>query len=202
MQTPSAPQPQGKAALLSGGTLGVILGIIHSVITIMLVQFSQNDNAHFSSLLYVITPLIWIIGLLLAGIWGSYRTGKVGIGTLSGLFAGTFGGIIAGFGQVIAIALLYNQSNPDSDISGLLLLSGVAAVIYVLVLAIGTGAGLGALGGLIGQSFSKVVQPPVQALLIYPPQVVPPPAPAPHTYMSPQQPIYAEQHIAERYPEQ
>jgi hypothetical protein len=118
-------------------------------------------------ILYLLTPLIWIVGFLVAGAWAGREAGKISAGVLAGLFAGTFGGIIAGIGQVVATALATTQQSPSNSGSSLILFSGFAAVFYVMVLALGAGAGFGVLGGLIGQSISPV-RPVAQPLYAQP----------------------------------
>jgi hypothetical protein len=178
MHIPSTAQQPGKAALRSGAMIGIALGIIHSVITIILTQMNAaslntTDGGAgmptITIILYLLTPLIWIIGFLITGAWASRETGKISAGVLAGLFAGTFGGIIAGIGQVIATAIANSQQGYTSSNSSLLLFSGFAAVFYVMILALGAGAGFGVLGGLIGQSMSNVrPQPAVQPVYAQP----------------------------------
>jgi hypothetical protein len=184
---PTLQQP-GKPALRSGAIIGIALGIIHSVITIIVTQMNAATPVDggpgmptITIILYLLTPLIWIIGFLIAGAWASRETGKISTGVLAGLFAGTFGGVIAGIGQVIATAIANSQQGYTDANSSLLLFSGFAAVFYVMVLALGAGAGFGVLGGLIGQSMSNVrPQPIVQPVYAQP--VVP------YTYVPAQPP--------------
>lgn len=202
MQLQSTIQQPGKPALRSGATIGTALGIIHGVITIIITQMNAStlNTANggtgiptLTIILYLLTPLIWIIGFLIAGAWAGRETGKISTGVLAGLFAGTFGGIIAGIGQVIATAIASSQQGYTSSSSNVLLFSGFAAVFYVMVLALGAGAGFGVLGGLIGQSMSNV-RPQPTAQPVYAQPVVPyayiPPQP-PHVPLPPQQPPQA-----------
>ncbi len=195
MQESSISQQPGKPALRSGVLLGVALGIIHSAIVILTSQMNRGyGNTPVTTIfLYLITPLIWIVGLLVAGMSGSRVTGKINTGVLAGLFAGTFGGIIAGFGQAIAMTLSMNQQSATSADTGLLLASGFTVMFFVMVLALGAGAGFGALGGLIGQSMSSVrPQPHQPAPSAYPPAAIPyymPPQQAPVTPQPSQVPL-------------
>ncbi|HET8841430.1 MAG TPA: hypothetical protein VFN35_08170, partial [Ktedonobacteraceae bacterium] len=107
----TTPPQSGKPALRSGAIMGFALGAIHSTIVIITSQFSGSLSNRLATILYLVLPLIWIIGLLIAGAWGSLTTGKVSTGSLAGVFAGTFGGILAAFGHVIAAALTISQSN-------------------------------------------------------------------------------------------
>lgn len=212
MQPQFTPQHAGKVALRNGTIVGAFLGVIFSLL--MIVSTIQSSGTPFglvnpsSILLYLMTPLIWIVGLLIAGIWGSKITGRIGTGTLSGLFAGLVGGIIASFGQAIAQALRLSLS-PGYQDPGMLLFTGFAIIFYILILAIGGGAGLGALGGLIGQTISdarpRATPHPLPPVPVYQPPVYQPPD-TPYGYMpqSPQQQTppsrYMEQEI--RRPEQ
>lgn len=179
MQPQVSSNSAGKIALRSGASVGILLGIIQSIISIVsTVQSAGTNNAGaFNTLLYLITPLIWIVGLLFTGAWASKITGKVGTGTLAGLFAGLFGGIVAGFGQAIASAISVNLMPASSSSTGLVLATGFAIIFYILLLAIGAGAGCGALGGLIGQTISDArpqAHQPVQPLPpVYQPPAVP-----------------------------
>lgn len=203
MQPQIAPAHAGKIALRTGASVGILLGIIHSIITIIstIQSADKGGNGVFlTTLLYLITPLVWIVGLLFAGTWSSKFTGKVSTGTQAGLFAGLFGGLVASFGQAIASAISVNFAPDSSSI----LITGFAAIFYILVLAIGAGAGCGALGGLIGQAVSDVRPPAPQPahIPVYQPPVVPygympQPHPLPQTPLSP---IMSE--VPSRKPEQ
>lgn len=206
MQPQIAPAHAGKIALRTGASVGILLGIIHSIITIInTIQSADRGGNGFSltTLLYLITPLVWIVGLLFSGTWSSKFTGRVSTGTQAGLFAGLFGGLVASFGQAIASAISVNFT-PDS---GNILIAGFATIFYILVLAIGAGAGCGALGGLIGQAISDVRPPTPQpahtpAMPVYQPPAVPygympQPHPLPQTPLSPIMP-----EVPSRKPEQ
>ena len=139
---------------------------------------------------------------LLIGFLGSKSTGKVSTGTLAGLFAGTFGGILAAVGQIVSTALSINSGFAQNG-EGLLLFTGFAIILYTLILTIGGGAGVGALGGVLGQNFSAV-RPQPAAPRPYPAAVPvysymspqPMPMPMPQPMFTPQpmpQPVYPSQ---------
>lgn len=208
MQTPSIPQPSGKPALRSGILIGITLGVIHSVIVILIQLMNQPLQGVYqptgqstntpltitTTILYLLIPLIWITGFLIIGFLGGKATGKVSTATLAGLFAGTFGGMLAAVGQIVSTALsVTNGLGPSSE--GLLLFEGFAIIIYTLILTIGGGAGVGALGGVLGQNFSSVrpqpaVARPYQAAVpVYsymPAQPMPQPMMTPQTAFVPQ----------------
>lgn len=208
MKLEATPQPTGKLALRSGLTFGIALGIVHSVLSILITQINLNVKntstggnsfSTFTIILSLILPLIWIIGFLVAGAWASKGSGKLSAGVLAGLFAGTFGGIIAGFGQAIAITISSGQSVYSSGSADLLLFSGYATVFYVMVLALGAGAGFGVLGGLIGQSMSNV-RPLPAPRPVYGQPVAYIPVPPQQAPLPPQQ--RPEQPHMEQWPEQ
>jgi len=205
-------QQPGKPALRSGAVVGIVLGIVHSVLTIIETQMSvlSLDSSAgtvsmpaTSLILYLVTPLIWIIGFLCAGAWAGRDTGRISAGVLAGLFAGTFGGILAGVGQVVATVLASNQQTYTGSGSSLLLFNGFVVVVYVIGLALGAGAGFGVLGGLIGQSLSHV-RPAAQPMYAQP--LVPYalfPAQQPQMPPFPQQPPHQqEMPPLDRLPEQ
>lgn len=183
MQTQPVAQQPGKPALLSGIIIGVVLGIIHSAITIIIAQMAVNGGGSSAVItsLQLLVPLIWIIGFLFAGFWASKESGLISTGTLAGLFAGIFGSIIAGFGQIIATAIAANTTSQiAAQASGMLLFTGYTAIFSVMILAIGAGAGVGAIGGLIGQTITKVhPQPAPQPLQVYTQPIMPYPYTAP-----------------------
>lgn len=202
MQMQPVPQQPGRPALRSGVVVGIALGLIYSFVTII-PQVSNpqpgvlNPLSSTTITLDLIMFLAWIIGFLFAGAWGSKTTGKIGTGTLSGLFAGIFGGLLASIGEIISIVIALNMQSYrfnglDAGTSSLLLFTGVATIIYILALAIGGGTGLGAMGGLIGQSLSKVrPQPHVSQ---------PQPYPAVPYYSYPSQPPLTPQPVQQPQP--
>ena len=93
--------------------------------------------------------LLFILALLFLARWCSAgkRTGKTSVGTLTGLWAGLIGGVISAvvqFGEFFIHGYSYG-----SDVIALFLTSLIVFVLFTM----GAGTGLGALGGLIGQSF-------------------------------------------------
>ena len=174
MQPQATSSRAGKLALRGGLIAGVLLGAIHSSITIASTIYNAYGAAS-STLFYLITPLIWIVGLLAVSTWVGKLSGKVSTATLAGLFAGLFGGLVASFGQAIASAISVRLSPMPSDAAAMATALGFFTIFTILFLAIGAGAGFGALGGLIGQSVSNVRA-----------QVMP----QPHPIAQPSTPVY------------
>src|SRR4051794_22062499 len=169
MQAQPTLQPYGKPALRSGATLGLAVGVIHSVIIIISAQISAaNIHTNTTTILALILPVLWLLALLGAGAWGSKLSGRIATGTLAGLFAGTFGSVVATIGQVTASIISLNDQPYDNEYA---LVTTFGIIIYVMILAIGCGAGLGALGGLIGQNMSdkRIPSQPALAPAIPPP---------------------------------
>jgi hypothetical protein len=145
--------------------------------------------------LLAVVFLLGIAAYFIAGILASRQTAKVGTGCIAGLWTGVFYGIIS-FGVSITIFFSINLPKlmdtyaSNSTVSSSTLnnyrlgatIGGVAVEIFGLLFAIGLGAGLGALGGLIGKHTSKIA-----------------PAPA---YPYPAQPYPAQPYPTQPYPAQ
>ena len=142
MYQPSTPPPMtpriGRFAMTYGIIAGVCLGLTHSVLS-----FIPYNS--YSALSGPFTLLLWIAVFLLVGALAGKRTGKTSVGTLTGLWTGLIGGVISAvvqFGEIF----IHGYS---ADVIALLLTSLIVFVLFTM----GAGTGLGALGGLIGQSF-------------------------------------------------
>ena len=152
MYQPS-PQHTGRTALTFGAATGIGAGIVQSALIVFMVN-AQNTPMPYNISVFVlpISLLLWIILFMLVGVIAARRTGKVGSGTLTGLWAGLIGGGITSaaiFVEVLASMQYYY------GFSGTLALY-LTLVIFLCLLMLGLGTGLGSLGGLIGQSFSQV----------------------------------------------
>ncbi len=94
--------------------------------------------------------------LFLAGMFTARQNGKVGSATIAGLIAGVLGGLVAGI--IVVIGLAVGPIPPTPTASGiqitrsLLILGGVFAAIFIWLFYAGLGAGVGAIGGLIGRN--------------------------------------------------
>ncbi len=131
----------GRLALTYGAAAGVILGLVDSIFSFM----PYND---YRALSMPFMLLMWIVVLLGIGVLAAKRTGKISVGTLAGLWAGLIGCCLA---AVIQLGELFFHGYGYSPSALALLFT--AQIIQVLFL-MGVGTGLGALGGLIGQSFA------------------------------------------------
>jgi hypothetical protein len=196
MQMVAPPRRWGWTAFLYGGITGVVLGVIQ----VLLLSFVPRAGFWIALLLGLVAP--FVVGILVAK-----RAGKVSAATVSGIWMALGCGIvviaamsvlltIAGASGAWAEALDSMRNSPglaDTDpkqLAGALI--GVLVVFAVLYLLgiLGGGAGLGALGGLIGRSQSPYARgsfvggypasyPPPS--VPYPPSSVPyPPPPGPY----------------------
>lgn len=147
---------------------GLIFGGVMALLSVMIglgrVSTENQDtvNNGFAALecLYV---LITLVVLFVAGILASKQTGRVATGVLAGLFAGVIGGLtltvfIIIWGATVNTDQIVRVMNNSSSSLGssdprsvALLVSFIFSVVAILFL-VGIGAGVGALGGLIGRS--------------------------------------------------
>ena len=105
----------------------------------------------------------------LAGILTAKATGRVGSGALAGLLAGSFGALVggvSGLAVIVAFVAPSLQAPADSSmtqgqVQALLIGTSTVGVIVGLLLDGGFGAGMGALGGLIGAHQYRQAHPPI-----------------------------------------
>jgi hypothetical protein len=153
---------QGKLALREGVLYGI--GIV--VINVIISYIASLAKLPIGWLTFIIA----LAGLFVVGIMAAQKTARVATGTLAGLWAGFVGGLGLGIWVLIAVFALgqsalqqginmattqqssLNASQMQSIVVGGLIF---AAVLYA-VGGLGIGAGIGALGGLVGRSRAKV----------------------------------------------
>jgi hypothetical protein len=151
--------------------------------------------------------LVYLALFFVAGIMAARQSGSVGAASLAGLLAGGVGALINSvaslimtfvFPNTLATSTTVNVLNTNS--SAYLIVGFVVGLLFGLVLWGALGAGLGALGGLIGQSQFRASHPelaqpypyayapypgylpapPVGAYPPPPPGVLPPPPSGPY----------------------
>ena len=152
MYQPSTPPPAwphyGRTAMIYGLSAGTVLGLTQCLFYIYTRYAQYSTLSELSGPFYL---LVFIGGFLLIGFLAGKRLGKTSAGTLVGLWAGISAGIILAvltFLSFISASLEYSSYG----LSGFITLYASLSIISVIFwMAIGTG--LGALGGLIGQSF-------------------------------------------------
>lgn len=152
MSQPFPPQMPhiGKVALYYGLRAGLLLGIAQSVLIIY--DHYGPDNA-FAALNTPVSLLLWVLGFILAGVLAARRLGKTSIGTLAGLWAGMIGGVITAVTVLFETISAYSSYGLDFGTLVSIVASMLTGLIFLVLLAMCAGCGLGALGGLIGQSF-------------------------------------------------
>lgn len=146
---------QGGAAFIWkwGAIYGVILGVIQVIISLL----SPGSRKTILDL------LVWLIVFFVIGLLAARQTGRVGTGALVGLVTGLIGSLIAVSFVIIQIATngqqitqALNQAGVSpgklntADVVGIVL-----ALIVTAALELGLGAGIGALGGLVGRRFAR-----------------------------------------------
>jgi hypothetical protein len=128
-----------------------------------------NDFATGGS--FLLGCVIFLVVLTLtfvAGMLTSRKTGGVGSGSLAGLVAGASGALLGGVVNVIVVLTLVSPGIPtpagsdltQSQIQALLIGGEIFGLVISLFLYGGFGAGLGALGGLVGRNSYEKANPP------------------------------------------
>lgn len=157
-----------RAAIRWGIIFGVIIGVIGIISSVILraafggvlSSGSQQDivNASGGILALTCVPcLLYLVLLFVSGIFPARETGNVGQGAIGGLIAGVVGEIISGVVGLIIDAIsplhISPAANGGSAIStaGFGAAAGIVGIIVGIIILGALGAGLGALGGLIGK---------------------------------------------------
>jgi hypothetical protein len=156
MYQPSTPhaatQPAGKVALFFGLRAGLLLGIAQSIIIIY-----QNHGSYspYGALNAPLSVLLWVVAFLGAGILAAKQIGKTSTGTLAGLWAGIVGGLFTAGTLLFELITSYFGYGYDLETIIAIIAGSLLGMIFLVLFAMGAGTGLGALGGLIGQSFFR-----------------------------------------------
>ena len=165
--------PKGRPFLF-GLIFGLGLGVAQIVLEIVVVSSKASGG------LFWLGAFVWLAIFFVVGILSAKRSGKVSTGTIAGLWAGTFGGLISLILNevLIFIGLSFfsgqlQQSTANADVSTQQVTTAIVTVVTILflflwALAVGLGAGLGALGGLVGQATSTVPKMQYQQYPSYP----------------------------------
>lgn len=210
--------PVVRQGLIFGGLI-ILLSIIQSVTQFLVGGVDAlTGSAGSRSVpgLGVIVFLADLTLLFLAGMFTARLNGKVGSATLAGLLAGVLGGLAAGIIIVIALAVGKIPPTPASSnvhiTRSVLILGGVIAAIFVVLLYAALGAGVGAIGGLIGKNTyqARYPAPTYQESMYqgyqqpgaYPPPGGYPPPPPPGAYPQPYPPQDQPPQYPPAYPPQ
>src|SRR5450631_1585088 len=175
-------QQQNPPPVVSTGKIafryGLIFGLIQTAIalTTALVTSLTDPLGLNAGLTFGLGSLIFLTSLaayFIAGTFAAKQTGRVGTGTISGLWTGVVYGVL---GCIITIVLFltirypklvdhYNTVGYPTSITpattrAASMAGGIGFPIFGLFVAIGIGAGIGALGGLLGRSQARKNAPP------------------------------------------
>jgi hypothetical protein len=129
--------------------------------------------------------LVYLALFFVAGILTARQTGSVGSGALAGLFAGGVGALLSGVVSV-TLAVVFPRTFSDYVEIQTTVTAALASIVIGSVVGLviwsGLGAGLGALGALIGQSQFRAAHPELAQPRPYPGY---PPAPPLGAYPPP-----------------
>ena len=171
------PAKTGRVALRWGLIFGVILALVNDgiyLITSLISAHSLSTTTTSSvastalGLSLGLSCLIFLIGLaayFVAGILAARQTGLVRTGVFAGMWTGGVYGIVDLIVRLIvvfAITLPAEQAlltTSTATTRQFLVVGGIIEVVIAFLLAIGVGAGMGALGGLIGRSNARKRMP-------------------------------------------
>jgi hypothetical protein len=165
MQQQIQPKETGAIAF----RYGLIWGGIFAILEIIVLVIADFDSVGYAaSIANILNLLLSLVLFFFVGMLAARQTGQVSRGSMAGFFAGTFGGLLALIAQLIVVQFAIDtlrvrtqetanmlnlgfQYNNDAVFAGFI----VNAVMGWLF-AIGLGAGLGALGGLLGKKQARL----------------------------------------------
>lgn len=206
----------GHPAMRWGFIFGIIIGALSLIgVLLRLATLGARSFATGSPFFSGVGCLFSLVGLALlfiSGILSARESGRVGTGAVAGLVAGLVGGAVSAIVTIVAVLSVpfsYFVEAAHRGARGATLTPGqlhniaqIALVVVIVaeIIAIGVegavGAGLGALGGLIGKGqgsgTTALAPPPYQAPYGVPPQ----------GYANPAYPAYPPQATDPEYPTQ
>lgn len=165
---PMQPAQQGRPALRYGLIFGAIIAVLVIINSFLPAQVSASGAPDIArGGLGCLFFLVYLALFFVAGMLAARRTGKAGTGSLAGLLAGAIGIILFVVLGVIAILntpdsvwqKALDQARAQNPSVNLTLqqmkttaeVFAIVAFVLIYLAAIGVGAGLGALGGLVGR---------------------------------------------------
>lgn len=112
--------------------------------------------------------LVYLAILFVAGMMTARKTGSVGAASLTGLVAGLVGAVVgSGIGLILVMTVIAPQIQLPADspltqsqMQAILIGGAVLGIVFALVLEGGFGAGVAALGGLVGRNTYQQANPP------------------------------------------
>jgi hypothetical protein len=171
--------------------LGIGLGIFQGIIWLIAMPLTSGITSTPSiiAFLFLVSPIIWVIGFFFLGIWVGKRTGDLGQATKNGLFSGIFASLIAAMAHVLVITLSLTSANGSQPLN--IAWEAIGVGIETMALATAAGTAFGWVGGYIGQYISTVTPPNKLPTTGPTPTYSPPPvfySPPPAIYVPPIQP--------------
>ena len=156
-------QRQGHPAVRWGFIFGGVMAILSAVIGVVELARETNSAGTRNSLalLQCLFFLITLAAFFFTGWVASRHTAKVSTGTLAGLIAGTIGGVVLAVFIVIYFATadlsnfqyqLSQSGDTTNDPRAVAVTAGVILAFVIILFYVGVGAGIGALGGLLGRA--------------------------------------------------
>ncbi len=202
---------QGRPALNQGIIFGAIVGVI--LIVYLLLNYIVY-NATLTLIVGIASFLVELGLYAFAGYRASAQTGRTGTGAIAGLYTGLIGGLIGAITATILLfvfvdtariraqGLITDPAAKQIYTNSFVITTGVIAILIGLALAIGYGAGLGAIGGVLGRRRAPQAQPYQESLYQSMPPAQEPYQAVPPTQNSYQQAPYQEMPPAQNsYPD-
>ncbi len=159
-------QRRGNASFIWrwGAAYGLVLGLIQGILSLL----------SLGSITTIIDLFLWLVGFFLVGIFAARETGKVGTGALMGLVTGLVGGLIAlsvgiillttdgsqitsAVNQAVQTAQSQGRTISTSEIQTIATIGIVVGLTFTVIIELGLGVGIGALGGLVGRLRARPV---------------------------------------------
>ncbi len=164
MQVMTSAPSSGRVAFKHGALHGVGLGVLQLLFWLVVI-FSGAGTSFW--LLTALSCLLWCVDFLLVGLFATKQTGNVGTGTLAGVWAGTIGGLITFIINLVVVLIgvnseafryglenssSYNSTLTPQNLTSAAILGAIIIFVILWAVAVGVGAGVAALGGLIGKN--------------------------------------------------